>query len=96
MAENLFVCDVDYDVMACKIQDYWEAEDEILERLLDVLTNVLEHGIASGDAHNSIEILKEAIELIYANSNGQGAEINKITLDFLNRIDEIDLKLYGG
>ncbi len=96
MAENLFVCDVDFDVMACKIQDYWEAEDAILESLLDVLKNVLEHGIASGDAHNSIEILKEAIELIYAKSKDQGKKINEITLKFLDRIDEIDLKLYGG
>ncbi|MBE6801987.1 MAG: hypothetical protein E7530_03790 [Ruminococcaceae bacterium] len=95
MAEDLYVCDVDYDVLACKVQDYWEKEDEILKKLISILSKVAEHGIAKGDAHNSIVILKEEIEAIYETTQGQGAVVSQTALEFLSRIDEIDLKLYG-
>lgn len=95
MAEDLYVCDVDYDVLACKIQDYWRKEDEILKRLVSILSTVAENGVAKGDAHNSIIILKEEIEAIYKTTRGQGDIVNATILEFLTRIDEIDLKLYG-
>lgn len=31
LAEDLYVCDVDYYIFACQIQDYLEAEDEVLK-----------------------------------------------------------------
>lgn len=96
MADDLFVCDVDYDLYACKIEDYWQVEDEILQELISTLSKVEKHGIAQGDAHDSILIIKEAIEINYNNSKDQGSIIMSNTLDFLERIDEIDLKLYGG
>ncbi len=95
MAEDLFVCDVDYDVLACKVQDYWRKEDAILKRLVAILSNVAEHGVAKGDAHYSIVILKEEIQNIYETTRGQGDAVNATILEFLARIDEIDLKLYG-
>ena len=95
MAEDLYVCDVDYDIFACQIQDYWEAEDKVLKKLISILSKTYDHGIALGDAHDSIGILKNAIVNIYNSTKGEGDNINKITLDFLKRIDEIDLKLYG-
>lgn len=96
MANELYVCDVDYDVLACKIQDYWEIEDKIIQEVLEILKNVLEDGISSGEAHDSIEIIRDTLKDIYINSKDQGEKINDITLKFLDRIDQIDLKLYGG
>lgn len=95
MTEDLFVCDVDYDVMACMVQDYWREEDRILKELISILSKTYEHGIASGEAHDNIGILKDEIKIIYEHTKGQGEIVYNTVLEFLQRIDEIDLKLYG-
>ena len=96
MAENLFVCDVDYDVLSCKIQYYWDIQDEVLKKTIDILNSTYEVSVPSGALHESIGILNDAVKLIYNNSSGIGKKVNDIVLSFLNRIDDIDLELYGG
>lgn len=54
MAEDLYVCGVDYDIFACQIQDCWEAEDEVLKKLISILSKTYNHGIPLGDAHEIV------------------------------------------
>ena len=96
MATELFVCDVDYDIYGCKIDDYWEAEDEVLRKLISILKEVAKHGIALGKTHDALLTLTEEIVVIYKSSKGQGHKVYKEVVRFLDTIDEIDLRLYGG
>ena len=67
-----------------------------MEEIIAILSKVETQGISMGKAHDSLSIIIEAIKINYYNSKGQGKAISKKVLEFLTRIDEIDLKLYGG
>ncbi len=93
---DLFVCDVDYDVYGTKIEHLLTKEDEVLSKLVSILKKLSKSGLSLGEAHNSIVILSEELKKIYDKSRGQGEKVSSNTLEFLSRIDSVDLKLYGG
>lgn len=71
-------------------------EDEILKELLSILTKVENQGVSQGRLHDCVSILKESVKTNYDFSKDQGSVVLSTVWDFLDRIDDIDLELYGG
>ena len=96
MRNDLYICDVDFDIYAHRIEDYWEKEDEALEQLITILSQVTKHGISSGDTKDALILITEEIKSILLSSQSEGKKVFNYVSKYLNRIDDIDLKLYGS
>ncbi len=96
MRNDLYICDVDFDIYAFRIEEYWKKQDEVLEQLITILSQVTEHGISSGDTKDALILIKEEIKSILLSSKGEGEKVASYVSKYLKQIDDIDLNLYGG
>lgn len=78
----------------CDILDYWEDYDEIFQAYINILDDILDNSVKSGDAHDSISYLEFYAEKIYKNMNGAGTRARKSAQSFMKKIETVDLELY--
>ena len=89
------VCDVEIQQLA-QIADMWAEIDSVFERYLMILKNVKEHAVKCGEIHDAIVSLYDFAETYYKYANGLGKNVSKDALEFLDKIEDIDLDLYNA
>lgn len=95
MASDLQMNDVSIIAYADSIEKMLIQQDELLEAYIDILTNIKNNAIKSGEIHDVIVKIEDIANKIYIDSKGKGTAIKNELISFVNRIDEIDLGLYG-
>lgn len=95
MSEELKVNDMDFIAMSNDVKKWLDCQDEAFEQYLRGVKLVYTQGIKEGLASRAFYYLYQEASKIYTGSNNQGNEIKKQIDDFLKRIDETDLNIYG-
>ena len=70
-------------------------QDEIFEEYIEILEEITEEAVIAGETHDAIVLLKDKAKEIFKATKDIDKDIKACSNDFHQRIDDIDLHLYG-
>ena len=95
MATELNVSDLE---LACyaDMAEKWDEIDEVMLDYLEVLKDIMDNAIKSGEVHGAVDLLHFYAKEHYDKISGLGSSASSKTVSFLKKIEEVDLDLYKG
>ena len=92
---DVVVTDFDFKQLGYRCKQELDRQDDLIKKYIEVLTDITTSAVKSGELHDALLNLISIAESLFAQSQGMGKEVENLIAAFVDRIDDIDMHVYG-